>query len=1184
MKIFKEIRRFIPRILLFFAIINGGAGFKEKVINEGKTFKVSCRSPSHTLDGKLIINGPVWRFPSNVFNTSRRNMTGPMKIKTDNGFEWRNDISISESEIDDSGLYQCQYPSDDAGIVEEPLATDDVSWLNYFVSEDMIIKKLYVFVYDGKNLLTNTPGYIKVLNGSNMALPCRMTTKAADEVHLMRIPSSIDLPSRITYDPAVGYVVYNTTYLDAGMWKCVARHNAVETSRSMMIGIERRNPPLHTFKNVKMYVIPNKRVTINSTVLIQCEVECEIGARVNFLWTYPSKGKVELRPTYGKMGEGRFFNQYDRSQPNIGYSFWWSQIEIKKAELRDSGIYYCSVQSKTKNKTETVEVQVMDAQYLFIVSQPEFIPNVPSNQSKNVIEAIRGYSTKVSYEVAAFPSPAFQWLHNDTTILAKDNEIEISQSADDTTFKISLKVNNTSYETAGKYKLILENEFAKENVTFYMSVVDPSKPTIENFFKKSIELKTGQSAKLICRAKGSPKPLIRWYHGSTEIQNVTGIYSLLRVTSDDAGNYTCTATNDLGESYRSIQVRVKDPSIGFATGFGIGISLLVLLLICLTVKLFTKIKKFKEIKKRMELSQKYLVPILDPNEMTMQEQAERLSYDSKKWEIPRDRLKFGKTIGRGAFGRVVQATAFDVDKTSSCKTVAVKMLKTGSRTGEYTALMSELKILIHIGPHLNIVNLFGACTTKDGPLMIVVEYCRFGNLSNYLRRMRDYYTKHSQKKISKHLDADVDLLDRKRSLTDEGDVTDMASVSEESAFVDCGSEARSGLKWDQASNRNSTTSTISASDTILSRDDDELLIRTKTGLSSSDSVGSGRSSIKKNNRDDDVENPTEKKSLNLSDLLSYSVQVARGMEFLSSKLCIHRDLAARNVLLTDYQVVKICDFGLARDVYKHPDYVRSGEARLPWKWMALESIFDEIYSTKSDVWSFGVLLWEIFSLGSSPYPGIQMDGDFCNKLKDGVRMKKPEYSPDQVYSTMLSCWINNPEERPTFTSLAEELSDLLQSESENDYLDMLKIFERNGDLMLKRGVSRLDELPETFEEMKMSKAQENQHPLVAAVEYTDVDSQALSAMKFGTEIEDKLKRKIIGSKSEQKCADKFDITRRKETVGPHEHEIIISDVSNSKTNKDTSETNYQHCSIDMYPGTSACESPPSYSTVAEIKE
>ncbi|MEQ2161693.1 hypothetical protein GOODEAATRI_012159, partial [Goodea atripinnis] len=97
----------------------------------------------------------------------------------------------------------------------------------------------------------------------------------------------------------------------------------------------------------------------------------------------------------------------------------------------------------------------------------------------------------------------------------------------------------------------------------------------------------------------------------------------------------------------------------------------------------------------------------------------------------------GKTLGHGAFGKVVEASAFGIDKLSTCKTVAVKMLKGGATLNERKALMSELKILIHIGNHLNVVNLLGACTKLGGPLMMIVEFCKYGNLSNYLRSKRD---------------------------------------------------------------------------------------------------------------------------------------------------------------------------------------------------------------------------------------------------------------------------------------------------------------------------------------------------------------------------------------------------------------------------------------------------------------
>uniref|UniRef100_A0A4W5PKC3 receptor protein-tyrosine kinase n=1 Tax=Hucho hucho TaxID=62062 RepID=A0A4W5PKC3_9TELE len=161
-------------------------------------------------------------------------------------------------------------------------------------------------------------------------------------------------------------------------------------------------------------------------------------------------------------------------------------------------------------------------------------------------------------------------------------------------------------------------------------------------------------------------------------------------------------------------------------------------------------------------------------------------------------------------------------------------------------------------------------------------------------------------------------------------------------------------------------------------------------------------------------------SIEVRELVSAAYQVARGMAYLASQKCIHRDLAARNVLVTEDNVMKIADFGLARDIHHIDYYKKTTNGRLPVKWMAPEALFDRIYTHQSDVWSFGVLLWEIFTLGGSPYPGVPVE-ELFKLLKEGHRMDRPAASTEELHIMMRDCWHAVPSHRPTFKQLVEDL-------------------------------------------------------------------------------------------------------------------------------------------------------------------
>eukprot|EP00794_Sanderia_malayensis_P004676 gene4676-5286_t len=161
------------------------------------------------------------------------------------------------------------------------------------------------------------------------------------------------------------------------------------------------------------------------------------------------------------------------------------------------------------------------------------------------------------------------------------------------------------------------------------------------------------------------------------------------------------------------------------------------------------------------------------------------------------------------------------------------------------------------------------------------------------------------------------------------------------------------------------------------------------------------------------------------DVLTFAWQIAAGMKYLSSQNVVHRDLAARNVLMAHENICKISDFGLARQIYENTNYKKTSAGELPVRWMASESLFKGIYNSTSDVWSFGILLWEITNLGDIPYPNISKLDALVAYLRDENRMQKPPHCSDALYEIMLSCWEEEPAKRPDFVDLKNRLGKML---------------------------------------------------------------------------------------------------------------------------------------------------------------
>uniref|UniRef100_A0A8C6M5M8 Mast/stem cell growth factor receptor Kit n=1 Tax=Nothobranchius furzeri TaxID=105023 RepID=A0A8C6M5M8_NOTFU len=655
-------------------------------------------------------------------------------------------------------------------------------------------------------------------------------------------------------------------------------------------------------------------LTRNQSLLLTCNTT-NVNKNINVKWETPP-GSVD--------GASRIrMEDYNHVRS--------ATLQIAAVRPQDAGSYKCEASNERGTSTKSVWLDVYERGFISLTPVYNTTFRVRSGESLSLI-----------VHMEAYPQPdTISWSFGGQELKNTTDHV-ISMHSNGYSCSSELKLVRLKSSEGGIYTFKASNSDASANQTFTIFVI--SKPEI-------VSHEGPVDGQVRCVAEGFPAPQIKWYYceqyircslqrnASQEEHNVmtvtlysspfgkTEVQSQVNVNRGRFNTLECVATVEGEQAYNLFSINEREVPHDLFTPLLIGSVAAACLLCLILIVLFYKYMQ----KPKYQIQWKVIEGLHGNNYVYID--PTQLPYDHQ-WEFPRNNLRFGKTLGSGAFGKVVEATAYGLTQADSVMTVAVKMLKSSAHATEKEALMSELKVLSYLGNHINIVNLLGACTV-GGPTLVITEYCCFGDLLNFLRRKRDSFFCFKMEKDYYY--------------------------------------------------RNITQPSVTESE-ILDGD----------GL-----------------------------SLDTEDLLSFSYQVAKGMEFLASKNCIHRDLAARNILLTQGRVAKICDFGLARDITTDSNYVVKGNARLPVKWMSPESIFECVYTFESDIWSYGILLWEIFSLGNSPYPGMPVDAKFYKLIKEGYRMDTPEFAPSDMYQIMSSCWDPDPFHRPPFRKVVESIEQQL---------------------------------------------------------------------------------------------------------------------------------------------------------------